>query len=90
MINGINHLTFSVRDLTESIKFYTEVLGFRPVAWWNRGAYLLAGDAWIVLIEEPTDRNPAPGYSHTAFSVAKKDFEGLAGRIERSRAEIWQ
>ena len=90
MVTGINHLTFSVRDLVESVAFYTETLGFCLVARWSGGAHLLAGEAWIVLIQEPAARKPASDYSHTAFSVTGEDFKGLAGRIKRSGVEIWQ
>jgi catechol 2,3-dioxygenase-like lactoylglutathione lyase family enzyme len=44
MISGINHITFSIRDVAESFRFYTEVLGFRPIARWPGGAYLRVGD----------------------------------------------
>ncbi len=90
MITGIDHLTFSVQDLAESVAFYTETLGFRLVARWSGGAYLLAGEAWVVLVEEPSKSLASSDYSHTAFSVAEEDFKGLAGRVERSGAEIWQ
>jgi catechol 2,3-dioxygenase-like lactoylglutathione lyase family enzyme len=40
--SGINHVTFAVRDLDESVDFYEGVLGCRFVAQWNSGAYLLA------------------------------------------------
>lgn len=71
--------------------FYTETLGFHPVARWNRGAYLRAGDAWITLIPDPAARvRPLPEYTHAAFSVSEEDFEAVAGRIRRAGAKIWQ
>ena len=47
MINGVNHITFAVKDLKESIKFYKDLLGLKLVAHWDKGAYLLAGNMWI-------------------------------------------
>ena len=35
MIEGINHITLSVRALEESLPFYTEVLGCKLEAKWN-------------------------------------------------------
>lgn len=91
MITGVNHLTFSVRDLDESIRFYIEALDFRLVARWKEGAYLLAGDAWVTLILDPSTRNSAlPEYTHAAFSVAKENFAALDQQIRASGAEIWQ
>jgi catechol 2,3-dioxygenase-like lactoylglutathione lyase family enzyme len=44
MIQSINHITLSIADVERSFAFYTTVLGFRPVAKWPKGDYLLAGD----------------------------------------------
>jgi catechol 2,3-dioxygenase-like lactoylglutathione lyase family enzyme len=49
VIKGINHITLSVKNVDQSFEFYTHVLGFKPVAKWLKGAYLLAGDLWFCL-----------------------------------------
>ena len=91
MIIGVNHLTFSVRDLEESVGFYTGVLGFRIVSRGDGEAHLLAGDAWVVLIQDPSVRDGSlPEYTHVACSVAPEDFAALDRRIRRSGAEVWQ
>ena len=91
MITGVNHITLSVKDAEESFAFYTQVLGFRPVAKWPRGAYLLAGDMWIALVSDPHARESTlPEYTHIAFTVSSEDFERLSTRIKQSGAEIWQ
>ena len=51
MITGINHITLAVRDAEVSFEFYRDVLGFRPLARWPTGAYLLAGDVWLALVQ---------------------------------------
>jgi len=74
-----------------SLDFYTRVLGFRPVARWPKGAYLLAGDFWICLLFDEEARDTAlPEYTHIAFAVAPQDFEPLSERIRSSGAQIWQ
>jgi catechol 2,3-dioxygenase-like lactoylglutathione lyase family enzyme len=91
LITGINHITLAIKDTAASFDFYTQVLGFRPVARWPKGAYLLAGDAWIALVlDEHTRSGPLPEYSHVAFSVAEQDFEVVSKRIKGSGAHIWQ
>ncbi len=91
MITGVNHLTFSVSDLEESAGFYTGVLGFEVASRGDREAHLLAGDAWIVLIQDPYVKDGAPPeYTHAAFSVSVKSFNALERRIRRSGAGIWQ
>jgi catechol 2,3-dioxygenase-like lactoylglutathione lyase family enzyme len=90
MITGINHITLSIKDVEESFGFYTQVLGFRPVAKWPKGAYLLAGDVWIALVLDERVRDAAlPEYTHIAFTVAQADFAALSQRIAAG-APIWQ
>lgn len=90
-MQGINHVTFSVRDIGESFDFYTRVLGMRPLARWPRGAYLMAGDTWIALLEgRKTRLSPLPEYTHVAFSVSSEEFGALSERIRLAGAAIWQ
>lgn len=91
MITGINHLTFAVRDLERSLAFYVQVLGLRPVACWDHGAYLQAGSLWVALtVDEQARSGPHPDYTHTALAVRAEDFSGLETRIRASGAAIWQ
>lgn len=41
---GLNHITLATTDLTRSIEFYRDQLGFDLKAEWNEGAYLEAGN----------------------------------------------
>lgn len=91
MITGINHVTLAVKDLEESFKFYQDVLGFKPLAKWKKGAYFLAGDFWFCLIhDEKTKESPRTDYTHIAFTVSEQDFEKISNRIKHSQAKIWQ
>ena len=91
MITGINHITLSIKSVAESFAFYTQVLGFRPIARWPVGAYLLAGDLWIALVLDQRVRAAAlPEYTHVAFTVAQADFAALSRRIVEAGAPIWQ
>lgn len=91
MITGINHLTLSVREVEESFAFYTQVLGFRPLAKWPRGAYLLAGDVWLALVLDDLVRSSAlPEYTHIAFAVSPHDFAALSERIMAAGMQLWQ
>ena len=91
MITGVNHLTLAVKNVEHSLDFYTRVLGFRPVARWPMGAYLLAGGFWVCLVYDEVARETAlPEYTHIAFTVAPDDFEPISERIRSSGASIWQ
>ncbi|MDZ8227593.1 MULTISPECIES: VOC family protein [unclassified Nostoc] len=91
MITGINHITLSVRDLEESINFYTNVLDFRLLAKWMKGAYLSVGDIWLALIlDQKVRENSIPEYTHIGLTVSIEDFPTLSQRIQQSGAKIWQ
>jgi glutathione S-transferase fosA5 len=92
MVGIINHVTLSIRDLERSFAFYRNVLGFRPLARWRRGAYLLAGEAtWICLtLDDKTRTDVLPEYTHIAFSVAPDALAETARRIRGSGARDWQ
>ena len=88
MITGFNHLTIAVSDLSSSLTFYVNVLGFKPEGQWSKGAYLSAGDFWLCLALEPA--KPAKDYTHYAFSVNESDFEHCVARIKTSGANCWK
>ncbi|APR76091.1 Fosfomycin resistance protein FosA [Minicystis rosea] len=92
MIGGLNHVTLSVRELDRAFAFYRDVLGFRPLARWARGAYLLAGEVtWLCLsLDGRTRAEPLPEYTHLAFSVTPEDFAAATSRIRTSGAPEWR
>jgi catechol 2,3-dioxygenase-like lactoylglutathione lyase family enzyme len=91
MITGLNHLTLAVADLDRAFAFYTGTLGLRPVAKWARGAYLLAGDAWLCLALDPaTHVGPLPEYTHYAFSVDTGRFAECAAALRDAGVRVWK
>jgi catechol 2,3-dioxygenase-like lactoylglutathione lyase family enzyme len=91
MIVGINHITLAVKNLEESFQFYRELLGFKPIAKWKKGAYFLVGDLWFCIFQDENTREfPLDEYTHIAFTVSKQDFENMSVRIQSSQAQIWQ
>lgn len=91
MIDGINHITLSVRSLTDSFSFYQDVLGFKPLMRKKKSAYFLAGDFWFCIEEDPFTRGMELGeYTHIAFSVDQKNFAELSQKIRLSGARIFK
>lgn len=91
MIQGINHITFSVRDLDRALSFYCDVLDLRLVARWRRGAYLSAGTLWLSLVLVPDRENcPQDDHSHVAFTIDGANFGTLSERILDSGAAVWR
>ncbi len=88
-ITNINHITLAVTDIHRSFEFYKNVLGFKPLVKWDKGAYFLIGDFWFCLNVDPT-RKPQPCYTHYAFSVSSADFELMVDKIASSGARIFK
>ncbi|MEH6389470.1 MAG: fosfomycin resistance glutathione transferase [Pseudomonas profundi] len=88
MIAGINHITFSVRDLSSSIEFYRDFLGMKLHVFWDTGAYLTAGDTWVCLSLGQAD--PAKDYTHIAFSVGEDALLGLRAKLDSAGIEEWK
>jgi catechol 2,3-dioxygenase-like lactoylglutathione lyase family enzyme len=91
MVKGINHITVSVRDVSRSFKFYTEVLGFSPIAKWKNGAYLLCGELWYCLSSDVNTRTRLPlEYTHLAFSIDPNDFTQIMKRLAEFQVVRWK
>lgn len=91
MIDGINHITISVKDLETSFSFYRDVLKFDPLMKHSKGAYFLAGETWFCLDLDPLTRNaPLPEYTHFAFSVSQENFATVRQRITQAGVKSWQ
>lgn len=67
---GINHVSVSAKDLAESVRFYTEVLGLELIATPNFGfpvQWLRIGDRQLHLFERPAAA--VPTHHHLAIDV---------------------
>lgn len=90
MITGVNHITFAVKDLKQSFDFYTGLLGLKPVATWEGGAYLTAGNTWIALNRDNTVSGPAQqSYSHIAFTCTRDIFPTLKKALLEYGCREW-
>jgi catechol 2,3-dioxygenase-like lactoylglutathione lyase family enzyme len=96
MFNNISHIYFPVRDVAESIDFYTTHLGFLlQRRWSNNGresAYLVMG---VTLLELTlSDKTPSTdGRFEPRFGIAVDDIEaaieGLRAKGVHVEREIW-
>lgn len=88
MIDGINHVTFSVSSLAVSLQFYRNWLGMQLHVSWDTGAYLTAGETWICLsLGKP---KPANDYTHVAFTLSEQVLRELRTRLPALGVEQWQ
>ena len=90
MINGINHITLAVKNVEKSFEFYMNLLGFKPVVKWKKGAYLTTGNTWIALNQDSNvTKVKRPDYSHIAFNCTSADFQALKSRLLDYGCEKW-
>ena len=91
MLKGLNHITLSVCDLSRSVDYYTELLGFCLRARWSRGAYLALGDLWLCLSHDAHVREgPLAEYTHFALSVDPVDFDVFSRKVAEGAHPIWK
>ncbi len=89
MINGINHITIATTNVARSFHFYHEILGFKPLCKWHKGAYFLAGNLWFCIsYDEHT--SPTRDYTHIAFDVTLDDFKAIKDKIVANGNRIFK
>ncbi|WP_296257308.1 MULTISPECIES: fosfomycin resistance glutathione transferase [unclassified Pseudomonas] len=91
MLTGLNHLTLATVNLSRSVEFYVELLGFRLAARWNKGAYLALGDLWLCLsLDENRAAEQPADYTHYAFSVEPHAFALLTAQLRLRQVIEWK
>jgi len=89
MIQDINHITLAVTNVRRSFNFYRDVLGFKPIVCWDKGAYFLVGDFWFCVNQEE-QLMVGKSCTHYAFSVSPQHFVMIAERIQAAGATIYK
>jgi len=91
MLTGLNHLTLAVTDLNRSVAFYQNLLQLRLDARWDNGAYLSLPGLWLCLSLDPLRHpEPAPDYTHYAFSVSATDFPVFVEQLRGANVKEWR
>lgn len=91
MLNGLNHLTLAVSDLSRSVHFYQATLGLHLHARWDHGAYLSAGELWLCLSRDPNRASVSGAdYTHYAFTVADNAFADFVQALRKAGVVEWK
>lgn len=88
MLRGLNHITIAVNNLDASFDFYTHLLGFKPHARWDAGAYLSLGDLWFCLSCDTAI--PSQDYSHIALDCAVNNFNAITAQLREANVIEWK
>ena len=89
MINGINHITISVKNIETAFIFYRDSLELKPIMKSKYSSYFLAGKTWIVLDQRETFI-PSENYTHICFNISKNNFEKMKRKIYKNNVKEWQ
>jgi catechol 2,3-dioxygenase-like lactoylglutathione lyase family enzyme len=74
---GVLHFTIPVKDLDQSEKFYTEIMGMRRIRRNNHMVFMQSGDDCFVLTYSENPVNPNVGDAHDihhAFRVTPQEY----------------
>ncbi|MGF7068667.1 metallothiol transferase [Priestia megaterium] len=90
MIQGINHLCFSVSNLEQSITFYQKVLGAELLVKGKSTAYFNLNGLWLALNEEKNVPRSEIQYSYThlAFSITIESFDEAKELLKQHNVTI--
>ena len=77
MIQSINHVTYSVTDIKQSIAFYKDILKANILVESDKTADFTLGGLWLALNEEKDiPRNEIQySYTHMAFTIDESEFD---------------
>ena len=89
MINGINHITISVKNIETAFIFYRDLLELKPIMKSKFSSYFLAGKTWIALNQSETFI-PSINYAHICFNISKNNFDKIKRKIHKTNVKEWQ
>jgi catechol-2,3-dioxygenase len=94
-IHELGHVVLTVSDLGKSVRFYGDVLGFRPVRTGERSVMFSSGRTHheLLLVQAQPDAGPLPerrslGMSHFALKVGDTDDELRAALAELKAEDV--
>ncbi|WP_019413799.1 metallothiol transferase FosB [Paenisporosarcina sp. TG20] len=86
----INHILFSVSDLSCSVEFYSNVLGAKLLVKGKTTAYFDLDGLWLALNEEPDFllNEFRDSYTHMAFTITEFEFDNMLLNLQKLNVSI--
>lgn len=90
MIQSVNHVTYSVSNLENSIIFYRDILKGRILVEGKTSAYFDIGGLWLALNEEKEipRKEIKHSYTHMAFSISDDEFDDWFQWLKENDVDI--
>ncbi len=89
-IGAVHHVAINVRDLANSVAFYTRLLGLRPMRRTGFRQVLARGAVSVHLFQAPEPSTAAAprnwrqlGLQHVAFGMPDTDLDAIKDRLSR-------
>jgi len=82
-LKGINHITFSVSNLENSIEFYKSVFDAKLLLKGEKLVYFDLCGLWLALnLEKDISRKEiSESYTHISFSIEESDYEDFLNKL---------
>ncbi|KGP71334.1 VOC family protein [Pontibacillus yanchengensis] len=90
-VEGFNHITINVSNLSQSLAFYVDMLGMDLIHKGNYDAYLEWGKAWVCLQERSSYVESSQnqiGFDHVAFTINEINFHEAATYLIEQQVTI--
>ncbi len=93
-ISGVVEIALYVADMPRSVEFYSEVLGFEPIAADERLTAMGVGGRQVLLLcKKGASKDwPAPhdgdGELHVAFAIAREELQDWEQRLAEHKVSI--
>lgn len=87
MLEGISHITFIVKDLAQTTRFFKAIFDAEEI--YSSGdktfsltkeKFFLIGGQWIAIMEG--NSLPERTYNHVAFKIREEDFDAYKSKVE--------
>lgn len=88
--SGLNHITIFVKDLQESLRFYTEILRMDVVHLGEGYAYLESGQTWFCISQQASEQTliSSHGVNHIALTIDEDQFDNAVEHLRRNHVPI--
>jgi predicted enzyme related to lactoylglutathione lyase len=93
MFTSISHVSYRVRDIGETVAFFTENLGFTMTRRWLaadgwEGAYIELGDVLLEVMKADESELPGPGMLDRKLGLAVPDLDAALAELKSKGVKV--